>query len=57
MLFHAGLGLLAFAGQALAKEMAPDANTESFYSSGAFMKQMMAQKEVQTSYSDFKTTV
>jgi hypothetical protein len=47
MIFTTGFGLVALASQVLAREMAPEARTESMYRSGAFMQQMMAQKEVQ----------
>jgi hypothetical protein len=47
MIFTTGFGLAALACHVLAREMAPDARMESKYRSGAFMEQMMAQKEVQ----------
>jgi hypothetical protein len=47
MIFTTGFGLVALASRVLAREMAPEAGTESMYRSGAFMEKMMAQKEVQ----------
>jgi choice-of-anchor B domain-containing protein len=45
MLFAAGLGLMALASQTLAKEIPPNPRTEMLYRSGAFMRQIMEDKE------------